>query len=433
MNETVAPPPPPSDHGEGPEAPRTGMNTAALGDYRGLRRSATDRKVAGVAGGLARHLDVDPLLVRVLLFVLVFFGGAGLLLYLALWLLVPDERDGHVVVPSDDSTRNVLVIVALVVAGLIALSTGVGGDSAGVWFLCVVALGALAFYLVRQSRRDARQGWTGPTAPGAGPATGWSGPTDPTARYDAPPAAGTAAPPPPGTPPAYGGWTPPPGTPPAYAGWTPPPYSWTPRRRRGPLLFMPTLALIALGLGVLGLFDTNGYDVPDAGYPALALALVGAMLVVGSFFGRAGGLVLLALVSAAAMVGSAVAEPSYSGTRDLTVTPTSTTALADSYSLPAGRITLDLSRLREPGALAGRELDLDVNAGEIVVVVPGYVDVDVDARVRFGGAIDTPDGLTHDGWGTDVQRVYAGPPGVTGPPLRLVLNADFGHIDIRRG
>src|SRR3954462_14495005 len=91
MNDTATPPPPPpgtpppppppgGEPGPQPgpqpgpgEAPRTGMNTAALGDYRGLRRSATDRKVAGVAGGLARHLDVDPLLVRVLLVVLIFF------------------------------------------------------------------------------------------------------------------------------------------------------------------------------------------------------------------------------------------------------------------------------------------------------------------------------------------------------------------------
>src|SRR5689334_14280111 len=165
MNETATPPPPSPPGPPDSEGPRSGMNTAALGDYRTLRRSATDRKVAGVAGGLARHLDIDPLLVRVLLVVLVFFGGSGLLLYGALWLLVPEERDGHVVVPSDDSTRNVLVIVALVVAALIALTTGVGGDSGGVWFICVVAVGALAFHLVRQSRRNQPGTYAGPPPP----------------------------------------------------------------------------------------------------------------------------------------------------------------------------------------------------------------------------------------------------------------------------
>jgi phage shock protein PspC (stress-responsive transcriptional regulator) len=389
------------------------MNTAALGDYRALRRSATDRKIAGVAGGLARHLDIDPLLVRVLLVVLAFFGGSGILLYGVLWLLVPDERDGHVVVPSDDATRNVLVIVALVVASLIALTTGVGGDSGGVWFIGVIAVAALAFHLTRQSRRQqtaaAPMTYAGPDAPAAAPvaapvaapaAATWSG-----GGYDR--ATGTWAPPPPYTP---------------------------VRRRRGPLLFMPTLALVALGLGVLGLLDTNGHAVPDAGYAALALGIVGGMLVLGSFFGRAGGLVLLGLVSLVALGATAVGEPSYHGSRDVTVRPTSSDAVRDGYSVPAGRIEIDLTRVSEPAGLAGRTITADVNAGEIVVVVPPQVAIDLRADVRYGGVIDTPDGLTHDGWGTDVERTYgADRPRSSAAPLVLDLSARFGHIDVRRG
>ena len=424
MNETVTPPPPsppgatppppPGGGSSGPppggEGPRPGMNTGALGDYRALRRNATDRKVAGVAAGLARHLDIDPLLVRVLFVVLTFFGGSGLLLYGALWLLVPDERDGHVVVPSDDSTRNVLVIVALVVAALIALTTGVGGDSGGVWFICVLAVGALAFHLIRQSRRTpAPPTYAGPAAT-AYPAAGAPAPAAPappfTGRYDR----------------TTGTWPPAPPYPPA-------------RRRRGPLLFMPTLALIALGLGVLGLLDSNGYDVPDAGYAALALAIVGTMLVVGSVFGRAGGLVLLGLVCVGALGATAIGEPSYRGERDVVVRPTSSSALQDSYSVPAGRIEIDLTGVSEPSALAGRVIRADVNAGEIVVVVPSEVAIDLHADIRYGGAIDTPDGLTHDGWGTDVQRTFPADGSRSGPsaPLELDLDAGFGHIDVRRG
>lgn len=391
------------------------MNTAALGDYRTLRRSATDRKVAGVAGGLARHLDIDPLLVRVLLVVLVFFGGSGLLLYAALWLLVPDERDGHVVVPSDDSTRNVLVIVALVVAALIALTTGVGGDSGGIWFLGVVAVGALAFHLIRQSRRNAPATpptWSATDTTGsAGTYSGSAGGFDYSGTYGTPPG---------GYDRTTGSW------PPA------PPYKPV-RRRRGPLLFMPTLALVVLGLGVLGLLDSNGHAVPDAGYAALALAIVGGMLVVGSFFGRAGGLVLLGLISAAALGTSAIAEPSYQGDRDQVVRPTSTADLADTYSVPAGRIEIDLTRISEPSALAGKTITADVNAGEIVVIVPSEVAIELAADVRYGGAIDTPDGLTRDGWGTDVERTYAADGGSSSAPLVLDLEAGFGHIDVRRG
>lgn len=58
---------------------------------RKLYRSKTDRKVAGVCGGLAQYFNIDPTLIRVLFVVLAVFGGSGLLLYLALWIIVPKE------------------------------------------------------------------------------------------------------------------------------------------------------------------------------------------------------------------------------------------------------------------------------------------------------------------------------------------------------
>jgi phage shock protein C len=57
---------------------------------RKLYRSQTDRKVAGVCGGLADYFNVDPTLIRVLFIVLAVCGGAGLVLYLAMWIVVPD-------------------------------------------------------------------------------------------------------------------------------------------------------------------------------------------------------------------------------------------------------------------------------------------------------------------------------------------------------
>jgi phage shock protein PspC (stress-responsive transcriptional regulator) len=47
--------------------------------------------LAGVASGLAQDLEVDPVLVRIAFVVLVFFGGLGIFLYLACWLLIPEE------------------------------------------------------------------------------------------------------------------------------------------------------------------------------------------------------------------------------------------------------------------------------------------------------------------------------------------------------
>jgi phage shock protein C len=58
---------------------------------RKLYRSKTNRQVAGVCGGLADHFNVDATLVRVLFVVLAVLGGSGLLLYVAMWIIIPKE------------------------------------------------------------------------------------------------------------------------------------------------------------------------------------------------------------------------------------------------------------------------------------------------------------------------------------------------------
>jgi phage shock protein C len=54
-----------------------------------LARSSTDKKIAGVCGGLAEYFDLDPTLVRVLWLLVVLCGGAGILAYLILWIALP--------------------------------------------------------------------------------------------------------------------------------------------------------------------------------------------------------------------------------------------------------------------------------------------------------------------------------------------------------
>jgi phage shock protein PspC (stress-responsive transcriptional regulator) len=56
-----------------------------------LCRPAGDRMLAGVAAGLADFLGVDVLIVRIVLAVLAVVGGAGVPIYLAGWLLIPEE------------------------------------------------------------------------------------------------------------------------------------------------------------------------------------------------------------------------------------------------------------------------------------------------------------------------------------------------------
>ena len=56
-----------------------------------LERATHGRMLAGVAAGAARYLGVDPTLMRILFAVLAIVGGVGVPLYLAAWLLIPEE------------------------------------------------------------------------------------------------------------------------------------------------------------------------------------------------------------------------------------------------------------------------------------------------------------------------------------------------------
>jgi phage shock protein C len=58
---------------------------------RKLYRSKTNRQVAGVCGGLAEHFNLDATLIRVLFVVLAVLGGSGLIIYVAMWIIVPKE------------------------------------------------------------------------------------------------------------------------------------------------------------------------------------------------------------------------------------------------------------------------------------------------------------------------------------------------------
>ena len=55
-----------------------------------LTRSATDRKLGGVCGGIAEYFDVDPVLVRVAFVVFAISAGFGVLAYVILWIVVPE-------------------------------------------------------------------------------------------------------------------------------------------------------------------------------------------------------------------------------------------------------------------------------------------------------------------------------------------------------
>ena len=375
-------PPPQDPHGStGPRV--TGDQVRDLGR---LRRSRTDRKVAGVAGGLARHLDVDPLILRVAFVVLVFFGGAGLILYGACWLLVPEDGAERAPLHLDDRNRS----VALIIVGVIAALALIGDSWGAFWFPWPVAVVALvALWLLTRNNTAAQ------AQPGAAPPV----PPAPT------PAAGPAPTP-------------------YYQPYVPPvTYVRPPNpRKRGPILFWFTLALIALGEGVLGIVDLAGANVAGPAYPALAVGICGAMLVLGAFFGRAGGIIAVGLVSAV-VLGFATAADHWEGDREHH-DPTTAAQLDDRYWLGAGEQVFDLTDVQDLSALNGRTLDLEGGVGRIEVIVPAGLSVDVDADIDGPGHIALFDEETG---GIDVQKSKAV---VTAGAPRLSIDAHLGVGEI---
>ena len=64
-----------------------------MAQTRKLYGSRTNRKLAGVCGGLAQYSNIDATLIRVLFVVLALLGGPGLVIYLLMWILVPQEPE----------------------------------------------------------------------------------------------------------------------------------------------------------------------------------------------------------------------------------------------------------------------------------------------------------------------------------------------------
>lgn len=67
------------------------MSTVQQQQTRQLRRARTGEVVGGVCAGLAHFFNTDPLLIRLVFVVLALANGAGVLLYILLWVLVPVE------------------------------------------------------------------------------------------------------------------------------------------------------------------------------------------------------------------------------------------------------------------------------------------------------------------------------------------------------
>jgi phage shock protein PspC (stress-responsive transcriptional regulator) len=134
-----------------------------------LERSRSDRMLAGVCGGLARYFDIHPAFYRVGFVVLTLIGGAGILIYLAAALVIPDEGEEDSIASAAlrerrDRPGPLIGLALIAVAGLVLLSRvsiWPRGDAA--WILVLIA-GGIVLLL---THRDA--GGAPVTAEGSAP------------------------------------------------------------------------------------------------------------------------------------------------------------------------------------------------------------------------------------------------------------------------
>lgn len=408
---------------------------------RRLVRRSHDRYIAGVAGGVADYLGVDPVIVRIAFVVLTFVGGAGAIAYAAAWLLVP-EADRATSLGEDawrqHNWARIAGFVLIAIAASIALRPlwWFGGSA-----LTATLLILLGLYLLWH-RDDRDSDGIGPHAgPGAPPAG-----TPPTAP--APPPTMPTVTKPTGTTPAgteeltapesttttattataatSAGWPPPPPPPPAFA--QPPPQPHPKRQRRGRGIGTLTFALLLIGAGVVGLVLAAGRDIEATHVFAGGLLVVGGALVVSAWFGRGSGLIVLGVLLVALMsVSSLIDVPFKGGFGQRTEHPTTISNMQPEYHLAAGELIIDLHSVPfVPGTTT--DVTATVATGHLVVIVPRDVEVDVHAHagagdIRFLG----DDGHS----GVQVDRDGELQSSLGAAHLDLDARVGFGQVEVR--
>ncbi len=379
--------------------------------------------LAGVAGGLADYTGVDAVVFRVLFAVLTLFGGAGLLLYLIGWLLLPDEGQESAPVESllgrgrsSSAIEAALLVVATVVLGLVLIR----GDVGDVVLLAVVVVGIVLITRNIDERRR-REAYPSGTAPPYPPPS--SGPTGPAGAAWA--GAGTAT----ATEERPTGGTATAVLPPYPYGYPAPPPGRRPRPAPS-ILGRVVLSVALIALGVLAALDAGGaLDPAPRHYLALGLAVAGAGLLLGAWVGRARWLIAVGVPLTVALVAVSTAEDAFNGgTGARQIHPVTAADLQSGYELGAGGLEMDLSDVD----FTERRLSTDVHVGlgNVRVIVPRTVDVTVHATAGLG-ALDLL-GNHAEGTGVERQVFDNGPDGAGGGDLDLMLDVGLGHVEVDR-
>jgi phage shock protein PspC (stress-responsive transcriptional regulator)/predicted membrane protein len=444
------------DMDQNPNGPG-GVDAPRFRDVQTWRRSRSDRMIAGVCGGVGRALNIDPVLIRVVMAVLTIAGGAGIPIYIAAWLLMPEEGTDKTAVQDVFGHRarpNHPWLWPVVIGLGIFCAVGIS-SSLDVWpFSFPGPLIAIFFIWFLISRRKHNRGgqrqWHGNWQ---GTGQQWPGPNGPTGPVGPP--AGTTAAPPTGSPyPASPAssvpqrpqdrpqdttvtsgaaapgpvWTEDdplglyvddePAAPPAVTATRPV------RVRRNPWVKPVVMAAAGLAIGIAFL---AGATVPMA--LAIGLLTLGAGMMVGAYAGRTRGLLFVALPLAIAVAATSTFSevPEFGDKRFAPVGAiTATNAV---YEVGVGSLEIDLTKATfSPGAKVSAHGD----AAEVKLILPPNVDVTGTASAELGEL--NVFGQRQEGHKTTMtisdlgQDLKASPQSVT-----LDISLRLGSIVVERG
>ena len=368
-----------------------------------LVRRADRRVVAGVAAGVADALGVNPLWVRLAFLVLSLGAGVGVLLYLALWWLLP--REDMQESGSEEFLRRFPHAPAW--AGRVVLIVGVGVLASQIlpnpdqprWSpplvlgFVLVAIGVALFRRDLAREREARDEVQIETQAPAVIATGHASQVatrrSVIARV---------------------------------------PQRVRPPRERSRLgVLTAGSAMIAVSVAVL--LDGLGAITLDVGrFPALALVILGAGLLVGAWWGRARGAIVLGVLTLPlALVLSLIHFPFGGDIASRTLYPRRIDPFPASQRLLAGELFVNLTRADMAGS--SRTLEIEMGAGTIHLIVPRDVTIHLVAEVGLGGltVMGQPDLI-----GVDLIRDLRLPGKPGGGVLVLRVDQGIGSLDLYR-
>jgi phage shock protein PspC (stress-responsive transcriptional regulator) len=430
---------------------RTGDEFFARIREFGASRPAEGRWVAGVASGLSRRLDIDQTLIRGAFVALSVVGGLGVALYGLCWMLLPQEQDGRIHLQEAFRGRFTPGFIASVLLSL-ALVGGGGGSwfgHGGIWgfpgtlILAGLIVAGLWWMSKKLPQPDQPSAGADSTPPGNG-MPHWTTPegsrqlADNAARWGRE------------TGDAMSAWAKDfsqrQGTAYEEAAWQRVEAKRLARARTAPSRRVRQLTLGLALIAVAGVLAAEAFgDLPGwAGLTALGAAIVviaGGVIANGLMGRRSAGLaglgILLTLILS---VGAAAQHAGVQTSGHLAVVGASTwapqtrDAAGSQYNLGVGEADLDLT---SAGALRGAtatnplEVQANLGVGHLVLTVPAWLTVEVDARLGAGEVIQ-PDGTRYEVKGDSANRNRTLTYGSGRPVVKVVVQQGVGQMEIQR-